>query len=364
MTRKGAIPRVAYFVSPHGYGHAARAAAVMEALFRKAPSAEFHIFTTIPRWFFGDSLSGTFHLHRVITDIGLAQKTPLKADLPETIRRLDRFLPFDPATVERLARRLRRSRCRLVVCDIAPLGILTAKTAGIPSVLIENFTWDWIYQAYEREHPPVGRHIRTLRGMFRAADFHIQTEPVCRRRQVDLLTSPASRRPGLPRREIRRRLGISQGAKAVLITMGGIESVFPFLGELRAHGDVRFIVPGGAKTVKRLDNLTLLPHHSEYFHPDLVAASDAVVGKVGYSTLAEVYAAGLPFGYVARKGFRESPKLVSFIRRHMRGMSITETEFQRGAWLSRLPQLLLGPRIDRKDTNGADEIARFILDLL
>ncbi|MBN1106743.1 MAG: hypothetical protein JXL84_25295, partial [Deltaproteobacteria bacterium] len=156
MTRKNAIPRVAYFVSPHGYGHAARAAAVMEAIFRKALPSEFHIFTTVPRWFFRDSLSGSFHLHRVLTDIGLAQKTPLKADLPETIRRLDRFLPFDPAMVERLAGSLRRSGCRLVVCDIAPLGIVAAGTAGIPSVLIENFTWDWIYEAYERDHPPMG----------------------------------------------------------------------------------------------------------------------------------------------------------------------------------------------------------------
>ena len=35
-------------------------------------------------------------------------------------------------------------------------------------------------------------------------------------------------------------------------------------------------------------NLILLPHHSVFFHPDLVNASDAVVGKLGYSTLAAV----------------------------------------------------------------------------
>jgi hypothetical protein len=31
-------------------------------------------------------------------------------------------------------------------------------------------------------------------------------------------------------------------------------------------------------------NLVLLPHHSGFYHPDLVNASDAVIGKVGYST--------------------------------------------------------------------------------
>jgi len=38
--------------------------------------------------------------------------------------------------------------CLLVVSDISPMGLLVAETAEIPSILIENFTWDWIYQGY------------------------------------------------------------------------------------------------------------------------------------------------------------------------------------------------------------------------
>jgi len=37
--------RIACFISPHGYGHAARAAAVMEALHLLDPGKEFEIFT-------------------------------------------------------------------------------------------------------------------------------------------------------------------------------------------------------------------------------------------------------------------------------------------------------------------------------
>jgi hypothetical protein len=39
------VPRYAVFVSPHGYGHAARASGVMEALNRHN-GARFEIFTT------------------------------------------------------------------------------------------------------------------------------------------------------------------------------------------------------------------------------------------------------------------------------------------------------------------------------
>ena len=48
--------RIAYFVTPHGFGHAARAAAVMVALQEIDPAIQFDIFTQVPRWFFQDSL--------------------------------------------------------------------------------------------------------------------------------------------------------------------------------------------------------------------------------------------------------------------------------------------------------------------
>jgi hypothetical protein len=39
---------IAYFISPHGFGHASRAAAVMEALYKIESSIRFEIFTTTP----------------------------------------------------------------------------------------------------------------------------------------------------------------------------------------------------------------------------------------------------------------------------------------------------------------------------
>ena len=181
---------------------------------------------------------------------------------------------------------------------------------------------------------------------------------------MDLVTRPVSRKVRMPSREVRRRLGLPGKARVVLITMGGIAARLPFLESLRAQEGIRFLIPGGARTIQHRDNLLLLPHHSQYFHPDLLAASDAVVGKVGYSTLAETYRAGIPFGYIARQGFRESGKLVSFIREHMKGLPIREAEFEKGDWLSCLPELLRLPRIRRLDPNGADQVARFLLGML
>ncbi|MGE5839736.1 MAG: hypothetical protein ACM34H_07355, partial [Deltaproteobacteria bacterium] len=291
---------IAFFISPHGYGHAARAAAVMEAFHRLIPETQFEIFTEVPEWFFRHSLSGPFTYHALLTDIGLVQESSLKADLPATLARLDAFLPFPEQRISELARLVSDRRCRLIVCDISPMGISVARKAGLPSLLIENFTWDWIYDQYSEKSPGLSRHISYLREIFRSADFHIQTRPVCFPFHPRLTTSPVSRRARRPREETRARLGILPQAIVAMITMGGIPETYSFLEQLQEIEDVVFIIPGAGSETNRTGNLFLLPHRSEFFHPDLVQASDALIGKVGYSTLSEVYWAGIPFGYIAR----------------------------------------------------------------
>jgi hypothetical protein len=336
----------------------------MEALHHLDPKREFEIFTEVPEWFFHDSLSGTFTYHPLLTDIGLVQETSLKIDLAETVVRLDSFLPFQEKKISELASFVLERRCRLLLCDISPMGILVARRAGIPSLLIENFTWDWIYEAYAAECTGLRAHLSYLGELFRRADFHIQTQPVCRPRDTPLTTSPVSRRARTSREETRRRIGILPEAFVAMITMGGIPEKYPFLDRLMTFEDMVFLIPGAGQQASRMRNVFLLPHHSEHFHPDLVAASDALIGKVGYSTLAEVYWAGIPFGYVARDDFRESPVLISFIEKNMTGFAISSDEFTSGAFASRLPELLALGRVERKDSNGAEQAARFICSLL
>ena len=116
--------------------------------------------------------------------------------------------------------------------------------------------------------------------------------------------------------------------------------------------------------MRLVDNLALLPHHSDFFHPDLINACDAVIGKLGYSTLAEIYHAGVPYGYIPRSTFKESEALEAFVKNQMNGCAISESQFQEGSWVSFLPEILALPRIKRDDLNGAVEAARFVCKVL
>lgn len=354
---------IAYFISPHGFGHAARAAAVMSALHAQEPTLHFEIFTRVPRWFFADSIGGAFTYHSLLTDVGLAQENALNENIPQTLKRLREFFPFDQSRISNLAQRVTRLKCRAVLCDIAPLGIAVARAAGVPSILIENFTWDWIYAGYTRDDARLKKYAAYLRGIFRAANYHIQTEPVCAARACDLVTRPVAREPRTAAKEIRARLAIPPRARVILITMGGTPSApqHAFLDRLTQIARVHFIIPGNHRRAEKRDNLILLPHRSAFYHPDLVHASDAVIGKAGYSTVAEAYRAGIPFGYISREKFREAKTMARFIETEMRGIEISATDFESGRWIAPLPDLLAMPRLAHHAPNGATQIAKFIL---
>lgn len=355
---------MACFISPHGFGHAARASAVLQALLARFPALQIELFTLVPPWFFEPTLAGHFNYHSLLTDIGMAQKNSLTEDAPETARRLDAFLPFTINRLRPVVNQLQALGCRLALCDISPLGIAAARLAGIPSVLVENFTWDWIYQGYTAEEPRLATHADYLQAVFAAADYHIQTEPYCALAPADLRTPPVSRSPRTAPAQIRQALGIPAAAKAILLTMGGIQWDYGTFQSLEVISDCHFIIPGPVEVVTLRDNLALLPHRSQFFHPDLVNAVDAVVGKVGYSTLAEVYHAGIPFGYISRDAFKESAVLVDYVVREMRGISIDAARFERGDWVAQLPNLLALPRLRRECPNGAAVIAGFVGELL
>ena len=172
-------PVIAYFITPHGFGHASRAAAVMAATSNLITGIRFELFTTCPQWIFEESLETQFGYHPVPTDIGLVQTSPLSEDLPATCRQLNRMLPFDKSVVKGLASEILKLNCRLVICDIAPLGITVARAAGVPSVLVENFTWDWIYSGYLEAEPGLKPHIDYLAEIFRQAHSNQPIVQIC-----------------------------------------------------------------------------------------------------------------------------------------------------------------------------------------
>lgn len=350
--------RLAVFISPHGFGHAARAAAVIAALRRRRPDLDVTLYTRVPPSFFEDSRLGPFAYVDLDCDLGMVQRSAIDEDLPATLERLASLPLFDEVRVRALAATVRARGCDGILCDIAPLGLAVARAAGLPSLLVENFTWDWIYEGYVDRDPRFGPYAGRMREAFALADWHVQTEPVCRPAPGATAIPVVSRSPREGREVVRARLALRPDAPAILITGGILPGTRADLARmLRRAPGCDFIVIGGSAPEARDGSAWFLPSRSDLYHPDLVHACDVVVAKVGYSTVAEVYHAGTRMAFLTRPQFRESPVLEAFVRTRIPSHGIGAEEWETGAWLESLPGLLAQPRACRHDRNGADVLA-------
>lgn len=365
------MPRLVALVSPHGFGHAARVSAVLEAFASAAPSVALEIWSAVPEWFFAESLPSVCFRYRAFRhDVGLVQSGALADELPATVAALEELWRDDAAA--RLARELARARADLALCDISPLGLAAARRARIPAVLLENFTWDWIYEGYADAEPRLRPWVERLGPIFAGADLRLRATPACPtsdsgvrngppRPSNERSIGPIARRPRASRGEARARLGIGLERAMVLVSLGGIRTAFESLDLWRARDDIDFVVPGGAEREERRGNLLLLPHHSPVYHPDLVRAADVVVGKLGYSTVAEAFAAGARFAWLPRPAFRESAVLERFVRDHLPAARVDPGDFADGTWTACLDELLSQPKPFPRPALGAAEAAAAIL---
>ncbi len=347
--------RLAAFVSPHGFGHAARTAAILEALGERRPELEVDLWTSVPPWFFRESLTVPWRYRELVCDVGLAQRTPVEEDLPRTLGALERWWSVEAGRgrLPELASALLAEDTAGVLCDISPLGLAVARAAGLPSILVENFTWDWIYEPLAAHEPGFAPWIERFGDLYAGADLHLQLEPACRPAADAAAIPPVARRPQATPASVRRRLGVDQGRAMILVSLGGIAHRLDRLSLLAGREECVFVLPGAAEEERWERNLRLLPHHSPVHHPDLVAAADVVAGKLGYSTVAESLAAGVPLLYVPRPGFRESGTLEAYVRDRLPAREIGWAELQAGQWTERLPELLALPRPPAGPSRGA-----------
>lgn len=96
--------------------------------------------------------------------------------------------------------------------------------------------------------------------------------------------------------------------------------------------------------------IRFVPRQQRYM-PDLVAAADVSIGKLGYGTCAEALAYGTPLVYVRRALFREEAALARDMQRHGMGVELERADFAAGRWRNAVERAYAQPRqaLDERD---------------
>lgn len=362
-SRSAERPAIAWFISPHGLGHAARASAIVAACSARRGDLAHHLFTTVAPVFFADALrSVRWTFHERWCDLGMVQRSPFSEDVEATVRALDASPLAIAADIDEIVTAVAETTSRLVVADIAPLGLLVAEQLDLPSVLVENFTWDWIYRAYRE--PGLAVHERRIADLCRSATLRIQTEPVCQAVEHARTVAPISRARRRSRSELRAELGLAEDRPMVLVSLGDPGALTAIRNRFRPPAGASLVIPGDTRGVVHESDIVRVPSSGGPSHPELVAASDLVIGKLGYSTVAEIFHGRTAFAYLRRPRFPESPVLEGFVRRHIPSAPLPPDWCENPGTAEILGRLLQRPRASGPRPNGAARAAELILDLL
>ena len=343
--------KIAFFLSGHGFGHAVRESALIEAL---PPGTEIDIYTSIPEEFFRDEVHRPVRVIPCEIDCGCLQTDTVEVDVEGT---LARYLEIDSRRAEHIARyapMLRAAGTELVIGDTPPLAFPIAKAAGIPAWCLCNFTWLDIYAEYVVKHPRYLEMFARMRADYALADRQVRFFPHMSG-NADWPVEPVGMlgRPGRPHREeFARRFGLDPDKKWCLIYVGsfGLDGVD--WHRLSRYPDWEFM--GLYPLAGAPANYRFLKKDLSFRYADLNASCDLVLGKLGYGLVVECLAQGKPVLFLGRKDFSEFALLKHLLEERGQGMEIPLERFKQADFGPELEALTARKQEGLKATGVAD----------
>lgn len=299
----------AYYVTGHGFGHATRVVEVVRHLI----SGGHHVYvvTAAPEFVFRSTItSRKLHIRKVLLDCGAVQSDALTVDRFSSLEMYRQTAVLPRAEIlSTEIEWLQSIKADLVVSDIVPVACRAAAAAGIPSVCVTNFSWDFIYAEYVMA---AGHQYRSVVWQiaedYSYALFLIRLPGFCPMPAFrDVIDVPlVVREAQKSREEVRKELGISDNEKLLLFNFGGQAAGWSLKEEYLPTG-WKCMVCGAPSTQVFPSNFRAL--EPDAYTPDIIAASDCMLGKIGYGTTSEALAFKVPFVFVRRDYFNEEPFL-------------------------------------------------------
>ncbi|KAG0472232.1 hypothetical protein HPP92_016778, partial [Vanilla planifolia] len=159
------------------------------------------------------------------------------------------------------------------------------------------------------------------------------------------------------RAEVRKELGLGDDVKLVIFNFGGQPAGWTLKQNWLPVGWLCLVCGASEKQVLPPNFIRLA---KDAYTPDLIAASDCMLGKIGYGTFSEALAYKLPFVFVRRDYFNEEPFLRNMLEYYQGGVEMIRRDLLTGRWKSYLERALtLTPCYDG-GINGGEVAARIL----
>ncbi|KZR75411.1 hypothetical protein [Prochlorococcus marinus] len=321
-------------LSSHGYGHAARQAAVLIELHRLQPQWRFVVSTDVDFQFLSLALQGVPFEHRKLRwDVGMVQANALAIDQMATLKALQELEQHIPAQIAAEVSWIQSQQMSvLVLADIPPAAAELADQLGVPLVWMGNFGWDEIYA-------PLGDSFLT----------HAEAASAEYSRGKKLLRCPFSLAMdwGLPEQSLGLTassprslpLGLQQKLESfqgpiVMVGFGGLGLALDS-DLFQRWPDHLFLMPKPRSvdpflSMQSPDNVLYLPRSIRVV--DALPYCSRHLGKPGYSSFCEAISLGIGLHVVLREGFAESVALINGLQSHAAHRLLEREALELGEW--------------------------------
>lgn len=353
--------RLLVTVTPHGFGHAAQTAVVINALRQRLSGLTLSVHTTVPRRFLEERIRGPFEYVARATDFGLRMTSALQIDLEASAQDYLKLHRDWQRQVEGEAAAIRAWQPDLVLSNVAYLPLAAAQRLGVPGIALCSLNWAGIYRHYFARRPEAAAILEQMETAYNSAEAFLVPQPsMAMPELVNPVPIGCLARLGQQRRaQLRRRLGASRDERLVLVSLGGTQSAVP-LQPWPALDGIRWIVPAAWK-LERPDICSF--ESLGWSFTDVLRSSDGLLGKCGYGTVCECACNGTPLFYFPRPDWPEERVLLDWLQNHGRCQLLPRDPRRTEDIRAALERCWARPAPARPQAAGASEAAELVARL-
>ena len=219
----------------------------------------------------------------------------------------------------------------LVISDIASMPLKVAGSLNIPAILIGNFTWHDIYS-----HLPQAKSnsslIQNLAEEYSQANLqilpqcHLNNEIIKNKKEVGFIANYGKN----IRNHLEQHLGENTKNKILVFIYLGVHGANSVSWKnLIENTNCLFL------TMDHIKNYSSGFMHildETFSYHDLIASSDIIVTKGGYSTLATSFANHKPVITCERNDFYEFEAIREYLKSRGIGITLQDKQFYQGDW--------------------------------
>jgi hypothetical protein len=355
------LPTIWCAISGHGFGHAAQVVPILNELGRHVPHLTAILRTSVPASFFKDRLTIPWSQQSVQQDVGCIQLGPLDIDVPATWEAHQAFHASWESRIAAELTAMAASAPAVILADTPYLAVPAGKQAGVPTVVVANFTWSEVLERFDDSRPDHQAIVNGIRRSYGQADMGLRIAPGLPLSGIANVTDigPIAEPARCERARLRSTLGIGEWERLVLVGFGGIPLKSLPWDQMDSMKGYRFLVDGAPpRDLSCVRSLLAIP----FSFKTALASVDIVMTKPGYGTVMEAVALGLPIVYVRRYNFADEAPLVDFLHEYGQGRELSRSDFMSGNWRPILEAVGGSRGPDRQGMmTGAVDAARVLL---